>query len=475
MISFLIHQLDPAWGELGKMEDDVPFIFRAYGYPFQINKSALYAAGSPHSWPALLAALSWLVQLLNYKDTIQHPEGASWFGMDPGFEFVEQSYQCFLRGDDAAVEALETEFIMRLEEERAENAQRTAAAEAQVKELEARIEDLKTGPSAIETLEMNKSVLANDRPKFHNIVNNFSSKKEALERGLAERKQEFEAKSSEIERLSKENEVLKQQVESQHVNMRDYEKMSRECHAIELDIQAAETARNEWEEKAWDIEVSASKKLKELEGAVDRYNQEIIRLKLGSSFEFKLNSRGMTPTEILGVDFKSTIKPGIISCTEEHEHILREKWEESIALKQQLHEKSLEQERKQKVNTALLGKIKKLEARYNAIRKGMEDYISSKAAECERLSAEVENNEQDMKKKETEADACLKNARLELEEITKHYDEEIQVYSSELLQVVDRIAKHKEYVESTISTVKTAVDETTQKINHMYSNRRYKS
>lgn len=457
------------------MEDDVPFIFRAYGYPFQINKSALYAAGSPHSWPALLAALAWLVQLLNYKDTIQHPEGASWFGMDPGFEFVEQSYQCFLRGDDAAVEALEREFIMRLEEERAENAQRTAAAEAQVKELEARIEDLKTGPSAIETLEMNKSVLANDRPKFHNIVNNFSSKKEALERGLAERKQEFEAKSSEIERLSKENEVLKQQVESQHVNMRDYEKMSRECHAIELDIQAAETARNEWEEKAWDIEVSASKKLKELEGAVDRYNQEIIRLKLGNSFEFKLNSRGMTPTEILGVDFKSTIKPGIISCTEEHEHILREKWEESIALKQQLHEKSLEQERKQKVNTALLGKIKKLEARYNAIRKGMEDYISSKAAECERLSAEVENNEQDMKKKETEADACLKNARLELEEITKHYDEEIQVYSSELLQVVDRIAKHKEYVESTISTVKTAVDETTQKINHMYSNRRYKS
>jgi hypothetical protein len=48
-----------------------------------------------------------------------------------------------------------------------------------------------------------------------------------------------------------------------------------------------------------------------------------------------------------------------------------------------------------------------LEARYNAIKKGMEDYISSKAAECERLSAEVENNECDMKKKETKADDCL--------------------------------------------------------------------
>jgi len=41
------------------------------------------------------------------------------------------------------------------------------------------------------------------------------------------------------------------------------------------------------------------------------------------------------------------------------------------------------------------------------------------------------------------------------------------------LQLVDRVAKHKEYVESTISTVKTAVDETTQKINHMYQNTRH--
>jgi kinetochore protein NDC80 len=47
IIRFLVHQLDPLWGELGKLEDEVPFIFRVYGYPFQINKSALYAVGRP--------------------------------------------------------------------------------------------------------------------------------------------------------------------------------------------------------------------------------------------------------------------------------------------------------------------------------------------------------------------------------------------------------------------------------------------
>lgn len=48
-IGFLVHQLNPLWGELGKLENEVPFIFRVYRYPFQINKSTLYATGSTHS------------------------------------------------------------------------------------------------------------------------------------------------------------------------------------------------------------------------------------------------------------------------------------------------------------------------------------------------------------------------------------------------------------------------------------------
>eukprot|EP01018_Ginkgo_biloba_P012754 Gb_08872 [translate_table: standard] len=468
IIHFLFRQLDPGW-ELCKLEDDVPFLFRQYGYPFQINKSALYAAGSPHSWPGLLAGLAWLVELLNYKEKIE--DEAPWFSKDNTFEYIAQSYECFLKGDDVAVEALDQEIILQMEEERAVVAQRRAAVENLVRDMEAKVEGFKTGPSAVDSLEKNKSVLANDVLKFHSIVNNFSAKKESLEKCLVERKQELEAKTVEIEKLTKENEVLKQQVESQHVNIRDYEKMSRECQSIEHDIHAAEASRNQWEEKAWELEVSASKKLKELEGAIDRYNQEIIRLKLGNSFEYKLNPRGVTPVEILGVDFKDTLKPRIISCTEDYERTSREKWEESIAIQQQLHDKGSEQEGKRKLNTSLLTKIKKLEARCGAIRKSMEEYISLKTAECERVSTEIENNEHDMKKKEIEAYEHFKKATTELENVTKRYDEEIQVCSNELLRFLDAIAKHKEHVESTISTVKTGISEVVQEVNSMYTRR----
>lgn len=55
----------------GKIEDDVPLFFKRLNYPFAISKSALFAVGSPHSWPAVLAAMTWLVELLNYNAKVR--------------------------------------------------------------------------------------------------------------------------------------------------------------------------------------------------------------------------------------------------------------------------------------------------------------------------------------------------------------------------------------------------------------------
>ena len=67
-MQFLLRQVDPHIKAFGKIEDDVPTLFKQLRYPFQISKSALFAVGSPHTWPGLLAALAWLVELLNYSE-----------------------------------------------------------------------------------------------------------------------------------------------------------------------------------------------------------------------------------------------------------------------------------------------------------------------------------------------------------------------------------------------------------------------
>lgn len=69
VVSLLIApQVDPNVKFAAKWEDEVAVLFKRLGYQFPISKSALQAVGSPHTWPGLLAALAWVVELLNYEE-----------------------------------------------------------------------------------------------------------------------------------------------------------------------------------------------------------------------------------------------------------------------------------------------------------------------------------------------------------------------------------------------------------------------
>jgi kinetochore protein NDC80 len=61
-------------GGVLKLEDEIVLQFRALGYPFTISKTSLVAAGSPHAWPGLLAALAWLVEQLNMVESHLPPD-----------------------------------------------------------------------------------------------------------------------------------------------------------------------------------------------------------------------------------------------------------------------------------------------------------------------------------------------------------------------------------------------------------------
>ena len=50
-----------------KMEEEVPRVLKMLGYPFNISKSSMHAAGTPHTWPYLLAALVWMVELVKVR------------------------------------------------------------------------------------------------------------------------------------------------------------------------------------------------------------------------------------------------------------------------------------------------------------------------------------------------------------------------------------------------------------------------
>ncbi|EDO38695.1 predicted protein [Nematostella vectensis] len=60
-----------------KPEEEIPKILKMLGYPFNISKSSMFSVGSPHTWPNLLGALCYLIELIRsmLQDCIQQKKG----------------------------------------------------------------------------------------------------------------------------------------------------------------------------------------------------------------------------------------------------------------------------------------------------------------------------------------------------------------------------------------------------------------
>lgn len=128
--TFLLRQLDRDFQRGGmKFEDEVALSFKCMGYPYPISKTALVAAGSPHTWPALLAALTWLMHQLQCKgehierNELENETGTPFASMQDleaqtdkaFFQYMGQAYMAFMQGDAEATEKLETAFMQRFE------------------------------------------------------------------------------------------------------------------------------------------------------------------------------------------------------------------------------------------------------------------------------------------------------------------------------------------------------------------------
>ena len=85
------------------MINEVPLMFKGLHYPFSISKTALSAVGSPHTWPYLLACLTWLIELLGYDEESEKSKAEnkiSEFEFDAGgnlvfFEYLREAYGFF--------------------------------------------------------------------------------------------------------------------------------------------------------------------------------------------------------------------------------------------------------------------------------------------------------------------------------------------------------------------------------------------
>ena len=146
VVAFLARKVDPGAPALtlAHFVEEVPALFRRLRYPFPLQKSALLAVGSPGTWPAVMAALAWLVELLRYDESAQTAAPVALDAVAPEagrpfFALCASSYTHFLSGDDDRVDELDEELERSQEAADGRAAGRERALAAQALELDARI------------------------------------------------------------------------------------------------------------------------------------------------------------------------------------------------------------------------------------------------------------------------------------------------------------------------------------------------
>lgn len=463
VIKFLISQLD--YPSTTKFEEDLFVILKSLNCPFKINKSTLRSPNSPHNWPAYLALIHWLVQIASYNYHLT-TNSKAFVENNSMYMYASDSYLNYIEGKDEDVDNIDKGFLEKLEKEKESVKEYVEELKKKVSEMEGAM----TGPTERERLEKEKCVLEEDLNKFNAIIGELNARKEKMEKLVEEKEREIGKKVEEHKRICEENEEFQKRVKQQTINARDVERMRRELQAVERDIADAENARNEWEGKSWDLDSTLGRKFKELEALSMECNQAMKRLKLATDIQYSLNDKGSTPAEVMGIEYKSTLKPALESFADDVKRSSVAKFEELISLQQQSSEMVAKIEGKRKRIDALQFHINETEAHLNFLRKETEELAKRCAEEAKKMEEDVQVEAHNLDTVEREAVEVLKASESKLQEAVRQSDEEIQIRALDLFALVDSVSKYKERMESKISKMNKGISETALTVSEAYKN-----
>eukprot|EP00026_Physarum_polycephalum_P005232 Phypoly_transcript_05263.p1 GENE.Phypoly_transcript_05263~~Phypoly_transcript_05263.p1 ORF type:complete len:396 (+),score=46.18 Phypoly_transcript_05263:45-1190(+) len=213
MFEFMYQQFDPTFKML-KPEEDVIFMFKTLKYPFPISKRNITGAiGAPHTWPHILAALNWVVELLRAQQLSNEPglDADGWANdavdTQQFFEFICKSYPPWLEGNDdtpSLDEELQIQFENRNNTNRAEIDNFTSIKD----EVTAETEAIVNAGDRVEAANKKKATLEADAQKFmgfcdrlHVAIQEAQTRLNDCNRELEMREAELAATANEKSRL----------------------------------------------------------------------------------------------------------------------------------------------------------------------------------------------------------------------------------------------------------------------------------
>ncbi|KAI7842998.1 hypothetical protein COHA_003332 [Chlorella ohadii] len=402
VMMFLFRQFDPVLPKTFKLEEEVPQLYKRLKYPFQISKSNLTAVGSPHTWPSLLAALTWLVELLNYAE---RAEQARQDVQDERsrteaefFQYVSQVYRFFMTGDDAKCEEVDgrqaAEFEARAAGIRSDIERLAASNDA----LRSEIERLWGEPSPLLAARTAKEETLADKEKFLKLLDNLQAHKTSLQRKLAERQADVAAQAAELAAVEKENEQLRARIAVQTVHPADVMRMNQEKAKLESALRSTQAQREGLDRRVLEQERSIEARLDSVEAALQGYHSMADRLALipatakraeGVNFEVRLDRGAASAGEMINVDLKGIVKPALQRLRDSYSAKARELADQLLSL-QEKHDsvRELLAEREEE-NRNAEAQVHKLDGQYRSAKEALDQDIAAAQSQVDQLAAEV--------------------------------------------------------------------------------------
>lgn len=380
--------------------------------------------------------------------------------------FGFESFRHFIRNEDDLVNELDSVFLGKLEAEKASMAETISNCENASGELEAKLDALRKGPSKKEALERVKADLEKDVNKFRTMVTERSERTRGMEKVVELKEREVIAKEEERERISEENKELKKSVEEQSFNVRDVERMKRELVAVERDVSEGEEARDGWEQKAWELNSRISNQFHQIQTLAIDCNQAMRRLKV--DVQFVVNERGVEPGEVMGVDYKAVVKPALCSLYDGIKEGSMKKAEELVTLQEHASEMASKIESRKRLLGSIQLQINEVEEKMRVVKMEAQELAAKCDLEVKTMAGDVKTEEVNLEVVEKEAAEMLKASEVRLEEEGKQSEAEVQATAAKLFALIDAISKHKEYMDSKISEVKTRVEDTASAVSEIY-------
>jgi kinetochore protein NDC80 len=435
IVNFLFRQIDPNFRFQKNIVNDVHTMFKGLRYPVQISKTALSSVGAAHSWPALLASLTWLVDLICFDaKALEAAQEQANDDVDAiFFEYLCSAYESFMANDDEKYQALDEELAATFQTRDDEVIAETEAIAAKNAALRRELEELQQAASSLPGLLEEQRMLEDELNKIGDHVGKVENQQALEEQKLAASSKKLAVKQAALATSEAHRADLQEQLRTQDLSAADVERIAQDRGRLRQQLAAAEEAKEELHSRLWNIEQGGAKAVLKLEEAVRAYNDLAMQLKLvpagaknaeGRDFELRVADdvlKAKSTTPVLTLDLKRTVKPAVRAVQDKYKAKMQEAREATIRLEESLRATSDAQGEREEEIVLLEQKIAKAEEQIRAEKVAMEEQVaqlSAETAECEIASREISAQESPnmllLRNELSEAEAQLEETKTDI-------------------------------------------------------------